>query len=358
MSTGTRMRVGVVGTGWADRVLIPAFQVGGLEVAAVASRDVARARAVAERHGVGSATGSWRELLDMDLELVAVTTPPALHLEQAVAVLRSGRHLLVEKPLAVDAAEAAAIAEAAEATDRLALVDYELRFAPARRKARELIASGAIGRLLTVTARVANRSRVDPERPWNWWSDVAQGGGILGALGSHVLDSVRWLLGSELEMRGATLGRVHPTRLDGDAVERPVTAEDIASLTLRAGEVVGTVLLHGAALDDAIDLFTVRGTEGSLVIDRSLKLFYAKGDGPLKEYLTPLPSIVPNRFRASGFASGSVLLAASLARALSGDREALDHAATIADGAAVQRAIDRARELDAAGGPATAAQGS
>jgi len=319
-------------------------------VSAVASRDIARARAIAERHGVPSATGSWRELLGMDLELVAVTTPPAFHREQALAVMRSGKHLLVEKPLAVDVSEADAIAEAAAATDRLALVDHELRFTPARRKARELIDSGAVGRVLTVTARIANRSRIDPDRAWNWWSDASQGGGILGALGSHVLDSVRWLLGSDVEIRGATLGRVYPTRRDEAGVERPVTADDIASLTFRAGDVVGTVLLHGAALDDATDLFTVRGTEGSLVIDRSLKLYFGKAGGPLKEYVTPLPTTVPNRFRASGFAAGSVLFAEALADALgSGDGAALEHAATIADGVAVQRAIDRTRQLDAAG---------
>ncbi|MEJ2288227.1 MAG: Gfo/Idh/MocA family oxidoreductase, partial [Deinococcales bacterium] len=203
---------------------------------------------------------------------------------------------------------------------------------------------------------VANRARVDPTRPWTWWSDASQGGGILGAIGSHVLDSVRWLLGDEIVLHGATLGRVYPTRVDEEGATRPVTADDIASLTFRAGEVVGTVLLHGAALDDAIDLFTVRGTEGSLVIDRSLKLYYGKRGGPFKEYLTHLPAMVPNRFRASGFAAGSVLFADALRRALDeGDADALADAATVEDGLAVQRVTDRARRLDAdAGAPSEA----
>ncbi|MEJ2357786.1 MAG: Gfo/Idh/MocA family oxidoreductase, partial [Deinococcales bacterium] len=93
------VRVGVIGTGWADRVLIPAFQAGGVEIAAVASRDVQRARDVASRHGIEVATGSWRDLLEIELDLIAVTSPPALHREQAVAVLEAGRHLLCEKPL-------------------------------------------------------------------------------------------------------------------------------------------------------------------------------------------------------------------------------------------------------------------
>ncbi len=342
------VRVGVIGTGWSDRVLIPAFQAGGVDVVAVASRAPERARAVASRHGIEVATGDWQDLLHLDLDLVVVASPPAMHREQAVAVLEAGRHLLCEKPLALDAEEGEAIAAAARAAGGVrALVDHELRFSPARRKARELIASGAIGRVLTVTARVASRMRVDPTRPWTWWSDASQGGGILGALGSHVLDGVRWLLGSEIDLHGATLGRVYPTRTDGDGVRRAVTSDDIASLTFRAGEVVGTVLLHGAALDDDIDLFTVRGTEGSLVIDRSLKLYLGKRGGPFKEYLTQLPRIVPNRFRASGFAAGSVLFADALRRGLAeGEDAALDEAATVEDGVAVQRLIDRARRLD------------
>ncbi len=342
------VRAGVIGTGWADRVLIPAFQAGGVDVVGVASRDRRRARAVASRHGIGTATGSWRDLLELELDLVAVTSPPALHREQAVAVLEAGRHLLCEKPLALDAGEAEAIAAAARAAPGVrALVDHELRFTPARRKAKELIDSGAIGRVLTVTARVAGGMRVDPTRSWTWWSDAAQGGGILSALGSHVFDSVRWLLGSEIDLHGATLGRVYPTRLDDEGEQRPVTSDDIASLTFRTGEVVGTVLLHGAALDDAIDLFTVRGTEGSLVIDRSLKLYLGKRGGPFKEYRTQLPAIVPNRFRASGFAAGSVLFADALRRALiEGEDDALADAATIDDGLAVQRLIDEARRLD------------
>ncbi len=343
------VRVGIIGTGWADRVLIPAFQAGGVEVAAVASRDAERARVVAARHGIETSTGSWHDLLGLGLDLIAVTSPPASHLEQAVAVLESGHHLLCEKPLALDAGEAEAILAAARAAGgRLALVDHELRFTPVRLKARELIGSGAIGRVLTVTARVANSSRIDPDAPWTWWSDAGQGGGILGALGSHVLDSVRWLLGGEIHLHGATLAAVHPSRLDGSGVERVVTADDVASLTFRAGDgIVGTVLLHGAALDDAIDLLTVRGTEGSLVVDRSLKLYYSKRGGPLKEYRTQLPLVVPNRFRASGFAAGSVLFAQALRDALDGrDPRALAHAATVQDGLAVQRLIDQARRLD------------
>ncbi len=351
-------RVGIIGTGWADRVLIPAYQAGGLDVVAVASHDLARARAVADSHGLGRGVGDWRELLDLGLDVIVISSPPADHLEQARAALSSGHHVVCEKPMALDAGQALGLVEAAGAAEgRLALIDHELRFTPARRKAREIIRSGGIGRVVLVTARIANRGSIDPTRPWSWWSDAAQGGGILGALGSHVLDSVRWLVNDDVRLRGATLGRIYPTRLDDAGAAREVTSDDIASLTFEVGDAVGTMLVHGGALDDAIDLFTVRGTEGSVVIDRSLKLYYGKRGGPLKEYRTTLPSLVPYRFRASGFDTGSVLLADALRRALvGGEAGALDEAATFRDGHAVQRLLDEARRLAVA--PAAAPDGA
>ena len=341
------VRVGVIGTGWADRVQIPAFQAAGLDVVAVASDDASRARRVAQDHGIPQAFSDWRDLVSAGVDLVSVTSTPRVHAEQALAALEAGKHVLCEKPLALDADQAERLAvAAADRPDQLALVDHELRFLPVRAKARELIASGALGRILMVTARVATDARIDESKPWDWWSDAAQGGGILNSIGSHVIDGVRWLLDVEVHVHGATLGRVAAQRADAHGAVREVTADDIASVTFAAGDAVGTMLLHGAALDDALDLLTIRGVKGTLVLDRSLKLYFGKRGGPLKEYRTQaLPAFVPNRFRASPYAAGTVLLGDALRRGLAEDEpHALARAATIADGLAVQRVLNEARE--------------
>jgi len=344
------IKVGIIGTGWADRVQIPAFKAAGLDIVGLAGRDKAKTARVAAAHGIAFHTTDWRELLEV-CDLVSVTSPPALHQEQAIAVLEAGKHLLCEKPLALNMAEAQLICQVAERyPERLALVDHQLRFLPARRKAKELIDSGAIGRIIAVTVRTTSGSRMNPREPFNWWSDAAQGGGILGAIGSHALDGIRWLLEPHcgpIELTGAVLGRTYPTRLDASGNAREVTADDIAALVFRLGEVVGTLLVHGAALDEAVDLLTVRGERGTLVIDQSLKLYLGKRRGPLKEYVTRLPELVPNRFRANPFAAGSVLLGLALSEALGNRRElsALSPAARLADGLAVQRLLDQARHL-------------
>jgi predicted dehydrogenase len=349
--------VAIIGTGWAERVQIPAFKAAGLSIVGIAGRDPKKTRRVAEAHEIPFHTTNWLELLDLDCALISVTSPPMLHREQALAVLKSGKHLLCEKPLALNTAEAEEMAQAARlCPELLALVDHELRFVAARLKAKELLDGGYVGRVLTISARVATDARLDAAKPYTWWSDAARGGGILGTLGSHVLDGIRWLLQDqlgEISIRGGAMGRVHLRRRDHGGAMREVSADDIVSASFTMGEAVGAMLVHGAALTESVDILFIRGSEGSLVIDASLRLYVSKGRNPLKEYVTSLPAAVPNRFRANAFAAGTVLLGQALAEALSGDPPAeglaIRRAATLADGLTVQRLMDEIRRFAAAG---------
>lgn len=345
------VKVAIIGTGWADRVQIPAFQQAGLEVVAVSGRTPEKTQRVANDHGVPHAVSDWRELLALECELISVTSPPSLHCEQTCAILEAGKHLLCEKPTALSHAEATKMVEAARAKpELLALIDHELRFVPARRKAKELLDAGVLGRLLTVTARVTNGSRLDPDTPWTWWANAEEGGGILGAIGSHVLDGIRWLLADEgeIDIAGACLAQSYPERRAPDGTMRQVSADDIASVTFKIGRVTGTMLVHGASLDEPEDLLTICGSEGTLVLDKSLKLYLGKRGGSLKEYVTSLSGLVPNRFRANPFAAGTVLLGEAIADALDPQRPAVEqlrHAATLQDGLEVQRLLDEIRRV-------------
>jgi predicted dehydrogenase len=343
-------KVAVIGTGWADRVQIPAFQAGGLEVVAVAGRDPEKTRRVAQSHGIPLATTRWEELLEVDCDLISIATPPHLHKPQLIAALEAGKHVLCEKPLALNAQEAEAMLAVSEAhPERWVFIDHELRFTPARRKAKELLAHGSIGRIVSVTARVSSNVRLDPDKPWDWWSDASKGGGILGAIGSHVFDGLRWLLEDHcgpIALHGAALGRVYPKRRTVAGEVRDVSADDIVSASFSMGEAVGALFISGGSHGEPTDLLIISGTEGELVIDRSLKLYLAKRGGPLKEYVTHLSGIVPNRFRANPYAAGSVLLGEALADALERrSDEPLREAATLRDGLAVQRLLDEVRAL-------------
>jgi predicted dehydrogenase len=128
------MKVGIIGASFARAAYLPALRhVAGAEVVAIASGRLSSARAAAEEFGVPQAYDDWQEMLDRHhFDLVCIATPTVLHAPQALAAIAKGCHVICEKPTAMDAAEAKAMWDAAEAAGRVHMIDHELRFNPNR----------------------------------------------------------------------------------------------------------------------------------------------------------------------------------------------------------------------------------
>jgi len=170
-------RIGIIGTGWGARVQVPAFRDAGLDVTGIAGAHRNKTRRVAEELDV-KAYDDWRELIAADdVDLVSIVTPPAEHVAMAIASLDGGKHVLSEKPAALNAREAEQLVDAAQShPTQLALIDHELRFLPAWRAARERVRE--LGAIRYIEVRYASPSRGDRTREWNWWSDATRGGGV------------------------------------------------------------------------------------------------------------------------------------------------------------------------------------
>src|SRR5207237_2853991 len=106
--------------------------------------------------------------------------------------------VLSEKAMAMSTEEADRMRRRAKERGAFNLIDHELRFLMGRQRMRELIRGGDIGVVRHAKFLFRSDSRADAKRAWNWWSDETQGGGILGAIGSHAVDSFRWLLSAEI----------------------------------------------------------------------------------------------------------------------------------------------------------------
>ena len=249
MSAVTGLRVGFIGAGWTDRVQIPAFKLGGLTAQAIASGVPDNARRVAARHGIPEVCATWQELVASDnVDIVSICTPPNLHGEIAGAALHAGKHVICEKPTALNVAEAEAMLAAAQAAPgQLAIVDHQLRFHPQRRHLRQLIKDGYVGSVLHIHLDWLGGERLKPDLPWNWWCDAEKGGGMLGATGSHLLDLARWLLG-RIDALTAQFQIGHLYRADpATNSSRSVTADDHAQLLLRfANGARGSVTASGS----------------------------------------------------------------------------------------------------------------
>lgn len=189
------LRIAIAGCGWAAATLhAPAIRrsgAGGI-VAVSDPREGAR-------RSLGAVPGftDWRAMLaETDCDAVLVATPPAHHADVAVAALESGRHVMVEKPLAVTLADAERIAAAARMSGRVAAVGFNQRCHPALARIRAQVRAGAFGTLDGVRIVWSSGAGLGARE---WLGERSQGGGALFDLGSHAVDLWRFLAGAEIE---------------------------------------------------------------------------------------------------------------------------------------------------------------
>lgn len=217
------MRVGIIGCGLIGQKRAAAARARGLEVAAVADPDAARAERLAAATGARVAA-DWRAVVDADLDIVVVATPHNRLAEIGLAAVSAGRHVLMEKPAGRTAAEVAPIVAAAERAGRVVKVGFNHRFHPGIAKAHALFRAGEIGAPMFIRARYGHGGRVGYEQEWRCEPELS-GGGELIDQGAHLIDLSRWFLG-DLTLDYAAL----PTCF------WPIPVEDNCFLALRSAE--------------------------------------------------------------------------------------------------------------------------
>jgi predicted dehydrogenase len=208
------IRWGIVGPGRiAEKVVEDFAVVDGARPVAVASRSVARAEDFAGRHGIDRAYGSYAEVLaDPDVDVLYVATPHAQHHALALAALRAGKALLIEKSFTATTAGAAEVIDLARETGIFVMEAMWTRFQPAVVAVRELVADGAIGEVRSVQADLGVAREYDPT---DRLFDLALGGGALLDLGVYVVSFAQMLLGTPQRVMAA--GSLFPSGVDAEA---------------------------------------------------------------------------------------------------------------------------------------------
>jgi predicted dehydrogenase len=208
------IRWGIVGPGRIAQSVVNDFAVvDGARVVAVASRSVDRAQAFAARHAIERAHGSYAEILaDPDIDVLYITTPHPQHYAIALAALRTGKALLVEKSFTATAAGAVEVVDLARETGVFVMEAMWTRFQPVVVALRELVAEGAIGEVRSVQADLGVTREYDPT---DRLFDLALGGGALLDLGVYVVSFAQMLLGTP--ERVVATGSRFPTGADADA---------------------------------------------------------------------------------------------------------------------------------------------
>jgi predicted dehydrogenase len=193
--TEAPLRVGLVGAGAIAQIVhLPLLKaLPDVRLEALCDIHEAKARSLADRLGVPNVFARHEELLASDtVDAVVICSPNHLHQPQVLAALEAGKHVLVERPLALDAEGAREAVAAAEAADRTLMVAYNNRFRPDARGVKSFVSSGELGEVFTIHGTWFNR-KVRPKRA-TWRHSRATGGGAFMDLGLQVLDLCLWML--------------------------------------------------------------------------------------------------------------------------------------------------------------------
>lgn len=276
------IKAAVIGASFAKAAYLPALKhMDEVEIVAVASARLESAQDAAAAFAVPNAYDDWRLMLEKHTpDFVGIATPTIYHAPMTLAALEVGAHVLCEKPMAMNAAEAREMLEKAEALGRVHVIGHELRFNPNRRKIRQIIAEGGIGQVRHVNIINISATWGDPSsRPaGDWWSLEEMGGGRLGANGSHQLDLLRFWLGNVGAISGqvATMVAERVDKKTGETWQ--ATADDQVSFTAQMQNgALASVFLSGAARHGIGNQTQIFGSEGTIkLMDADERLLVAR----------------------------------------------------------------------------------
>jgi predicted dehydrogenase len=226
----------------------------------VARADAERAASFAREIGAERSYPGWRDLLaDPVIDAVYVATPVHLHAEQVVAASEAGKHVLCEKPMALDVAECDRMIAAARAHGVRLGVAYYRHFYPLVARLKEIIASGEIGQPVLCQVNAFEWFDVPPDHPRAWFlSRAASGGGPMFDFGCHRIEVLLDLFGRAADVRGVVANVVFETR----------DAEDTAVAVIRFEQGTCATVAVTHASGEPRDTFEVYATRGSLHVEQ------------------------------------------------------------------------------------------
>jgi len=278
------IKIAVLGGGYGAKVPLPVLSDSKeFRPVAVWSRTPERARELADKHGLELGTSDVDELLaHPGLEAVHVATPVATHAEIAIAAARAGLHVLVDKPVAIDLAEARAVRDAIAQAGVVGAVNYGRRFQATRERLLQRVAEVAGAPRMASIALVFDDHALPESRPFTWVQDARLGGGRLQGYGVHDLDLLLEAFGEVESVAAATEVGVSE-RQARDGTPHTVTAEDAYVILLRfRGGGLAQVSLTATARHKRGDVIEIHGSEGTVRLDADKRLHWGRAGDELQ----------------------------------------------------------------------------
>ncbi len=278
--------IAIAGLGFGESVHLPALN-SNPELQAMALWHPRKER-LNNAKGVHNLIGysDWKELLqDHEIKGVIIATPPHKRYQLALEALEAGKHLLLEKPVALSAQEVKELQKLAIQKNLSVAVNFEYRAVPLFLQAKRLIENGLLGTPWLIKLDWLMSSRANPSRPWNWYSQEEVGGGVNGALGTHAFDILHWLFGPIASVSALKSTSIR-NRLDPKTTtSKNVTSEDttLAQFEINdlssSSKVPTQVTLSAVAKHGRGFWLEIYGSKGSLLLGSPNQKDYVHGFG-------------------------------------------------------------------------------
>jgi len=301
MKDKATVHVGIVGTGFIGPAHLEALRRNNVNVVGLAEATADLAAKKAAELGIGKAYESYEAMLaDPDIDVIHLATPNYLHYPHAKAALEAGKHVVCEKPLAMNSTESADLLRIANDTGKVNVINFNIRFYPMAQQARSMVQNGEIGDLFILQGSYL-QDWLLLQTDWNWRLEPDLGGTLraVGDIGSHWLDLMSFITGLKVKEVFADFKTFHPIRkkplreletftgkmlTPDDYEDKPIKTEDYASILLHYENDVRGVLTVSQVSSGRKNriYFEINGSKSSLSWngERPNELWIGQRSGP------------------------------------------------------------------------------
>ncbi len=285
IKTDNPLRIAIAGLGFGESVHIPAsLSNKNIELVGLWHPRPERLKEACDKHNL-RAYENWEDLVnDSKIDGIIIATPPAPRYELALKAIKEGKHLLLEKPTCLSSEEVKELQRNALKRNLKIAVDYEYRAVPLFMQAKRIINDKKLDEPYFVKLDWLMSSRANLDRPWDWYSEEASGGGVLGALGTHAFDMIHWLIGPTHSLSAINSTSIKQRVCTKSKTTKEVTSEDVSISQLQIKSINDNLIpvqvnLSAVTKQSRGFSLEIYGSNGTLILSSDNQNDYVHGFG-------------------------------------------------------------------------------
>lgn len=344
------VNIGIIGTGVGIRTYLNTFKkLENANVLAISGSTKERAKEFAKENKVNIACEDYKGLISLeDIDLVCITAPNKYHFEYAQYCINANKNMILEKPATMTLEEAIELKKIIDNSNKINIINHQLRFNPYLLKVKEIIEQGLLGRIYYINMHQQSTGFSNKDMKWIWSLDKEEGGGVRLAMGSHLIDLIRfWLNKKVLTVKG-NMDVVIPKRKYHDGTIRDVTACSFFSSNLNFEDNI-TVNLSAtcSAIGKSEFNFQIYGEDGELHFDLENKLigYFMDKKGARQEIIVDGVTGEERKNKVSIFSGSFIYYAKTILAAIENtNTNFLENASKIEDAIENQRILEAIQE--------------